>query len=209
MYRWVACSRVLREPSPLLFPFLLPSLLSGSPFPLFFLSSPAHTASFFGVSSLPFLIGWVLSPHPPSLSPALYSEALKPPTHHKFKTPAPASPKVPEEKAHLPQLPALLDGGHPGRRHEAPQGEHGPLQQAWTPLPGRPSGTGARPSCWDLLAPTLPPVPCISWCLLRVQASPLHHPSSPLRDVLKTASHSRPRNLKVRQSGSSYSHDAY
>lgn len=125
MYTWVdrpwplpaSWGTVLRDALP---SSLLLSPVSLSPF----LSSLScsSTLSFLGLSSLlPHRVGSVTPPS--SLSPALFSEVLKSLLLSSNSNPSAASLNPPEEKAHLPQLPALLDGGHPGQRHEAPQGE--------------------------------------------------------------------------------------
>lgn len=95
----------------------LPSSLLLSPVSLspFLSSLPcSSTLSFLGLSSLlPHRVGSVTPPS--SLSPALVSEVLKSLLLSPNSNPSAASPNPPEEKAHLPQLPALLDGGHPGQ----------------------------------------------------------------------------------------------
>lgn len=93
---------------PLPAPLLPVSISRLTSFPLLFL-----LLLFFGVSSLPLLMGssLPLPPHPPSLSPALFSGVLRnlilTPNS---KSPPLTSPQTPEEKARLSQLPALLDG---------------------------------------------------------------------------------------------------
>lgn len=115
LYRWVdrlwPCLHPGQSPERYPPPFLPPFPC----LPLPFLSSPAPAPALSWVSSLHFLMGLVLPPHPPFLSPALSSgvlgNLLLTPNS---KPPSLTSPQAPEEKARLPQLSALLVREHPG-----------------------------------------------------------------------------------------------
>lgn len=107
----VSWGRILRD-AP------LPTPCHLSPCPLLPLSSSVSPPALF----------WGLVP-PPATPPSLPVACTvlwgpeKSHTHPKLKTPPVPSPQTPEEKAHLPQLPALLEGQWSGRGHETPQGE--------------------------------------------------------------------------------------